>query len=386
MQLLNRIACASSLSTCPMDVETTRRLARPILLLANGNLNGRVIRLLADHLHLRGRWPVRLVASTGLRDLNTWPEERDRPHRVEPDWVTPDELHTLVAHAGAFVIPPFWNPFGPGLVSLGRRAGTPVVYVMADVGYGVRKLDVADSTMLPEYICAADPITRRLMIEHTIPGSLIRETGSPYFDEWVDTQLPPPPETPLRIGVLANPDGMREGRTNPEDRTPEGVIEAIKRVLDIHQDAHLTVRLHPRQDPTRIREAFTLPPSATFDPVEPASPFAEFLAAHHLVVGSYSMGLAVARLLGRPTVSFQPPMADDGLRREIFAAWDVPVATDDEMFETMIVERLKSPGQRLDVRSVLYQPGHSLEAIEKVIDEAQARRGDLVESSVNVRC
>jgi len=368
-----------------MNVDDTGSVTRPILLLANGNLNGRVIRLLADHLHLIQRWPIRLVAALGLKDLNAWPEERGRPHRVEPDWVTPEELNALVATACAFVVPPFWNPFVRGLVAMAHRAGTPVVYVMADVGYGVRKLDVEDRSMLPGHICAPDPITRRLLVEHRIPASLIRETGSPYFDEWVDTPIPPPPATSLRIGVLANPDGMRERLTNREERTPEGVIEAMRQVLDVYPGSRMTVRLHPRQDADRIPEAFALPQSADFDPLEPVSPLVEFLTAHHLIVGSYSMGLMVARLLGRATVSYQPPLVDDGLRREIFDAWDVPVATDEDMFVAMISERLRFPGKPLDMPSVLYQPGRSLEAIEQVIGEARARRGVLVGGSANVR-
>ncbi|MGE0703580.1 MAG: hypothetical protein AB7F99_00230 [Vicinamibacterales bacterium] len=366
-----------------MSADETRPAARPVLLLANGNLNGRVIRLLADHLHLRRRWPVRLVAATGLKELVTWPEERDRPHCVEPDWVTPDELNALVAAAAAFVVPPFWNPFVRELVSLAHLAGTPVMYLMADVGYGVRKLDVAESSMLPGHICVPDPITRRLMIENGIPAPLIRETGSPYFDEWVNTRLRPVPETRLRIGVLANPDGMRERLTNREERTPEGVIEALQRVLGLFPGAQVTVRLHPRQAPARIDELFSLPASAAFEPLEPSSPLADFLSAHHVIVGSYSAGLMVARLLGRAVVSFQPPMADDGLRREIFATWDVPVATDEDMFAAMVAERLRFPGGPLDLPSLLYEPGRSLEAIEQVIDEALARRGALAGVSAN---
>jgi hypothetical protein len=64
-------------------------------------------------------------------------------------------------------------------------------------------------------------------------------------------------------------------------------------------------------------------------------------------------------------------MHDDGLRREIFAAWDVPVATDEDALAVLVADRLRCPGPPLAPETVLYQPGRSVAAIMDVIAEAQ---------------
>jgi hypothetical protein len=347
----------------------------PILLLANGNLNGRVIRLVSDEVHRTHDRRVRVISATRLNPVNPWPDERSSPHAIEPDRVDWAEAEKLVRTASVFVLPPFWDGSARRLVGLARQAGTPVVYVVADIGYGARKLDAADASSLPDRICVGDPITRRLLIRNGIPTSVIRNVGSPYFDSILTCPpLPPPTGKALRVGLLANKDGMRERLSNRDEVSAEGVLPAVHRALKAFPGSRLTIRLHPRQDPARIREAFTLPESAVFDPLPPRSTLPEFISAHHLIVGSYSLGLMVARMLGRPAVSFQPPMDDDGLRREVFAAWDVPVATDEDALAARISERLQSAGRPLAPETLLYQPGGSLEAISRVILEVQSQK------------
>jgi hypothetical protein len=173
------------------------------------------------------------------------------------------------------------------------------------------------------------------------------------------------------VGVLANPDGLRERLTNRHEHSAEGVVPALRRALRAFPGAQVTIRLHPRQDPARIVAAFAPWASVTFDPLPAQSALPEFVAAHHLIVGSYSMGLMMARLLGRPAVSFQPPIPDHGIRREIFAVWDVPVAATDDEFAAMIAERLADARPALAPDTVLYEPHGSLAAITAVVLEAQ---------------
>jgi hypothetical protein len=344
----------------------------PIVLLANGNLNGRVIRLVADDLHRQQQRRVRLISSITLNPVNRWPEERPNPHVVEPEIATLAEAERVVREASVFVLPPFWDRSACRLVGAARRAGTPVVYVVADVGYGVRKLDAADDWEMPDRVCVADPITRRLVVENGVPPSIIRDVGSPYFDAVLaEEPLRPPPGHTLRVGLLANPNGMRERLSDRNEVSPEGVLPGLLAALEALAvpDHHVTIRLHPRQKPELADETFSRCDRTSIDPFPSTSTLAEFLTAHHLVVGSYSMGLMVARMLGRPAVSFQPPMADDGLRREIFAAWDVPVATDQRELTALIAEHLQRAHWPVTLERVLYHPGKSLDAIRKVIDE-----------------
>lgn len=349
------------------------RATAPILLLANGNLNGRVIRLVADELHREHGRAVRVISATRMNPLTHWPDERAHPHAVEVECVGRAELERLVGMASVFVAPPFWDPWLRRLVHLARDAGTPTVCVVADVGYGALKLDPHDTGGLPDRIGVSDPVTKRLMIANGIDASTLREFGSPYFDSLLaEPPLPPPPGPPVRIGILANPNGMRERLTDRDTRTPEDVLPAVHRVMQAYPGSRITLRLHPRQDPTRIHEAFDVPASVDID-ASPQSPVAEFMSTHHLIVGSYSMGLMVARLLGRPAVSYQPPWDDDpGIRREIFAAWNVPVATTEDELSAIIAERLGAPCRPLDPEAVLYRPGRSLPAIAEEILAAQA--------------
>jgi hypothetical protein len=220
-----------------------------------------------------------------------------------------------------------------------------------------------------------DPVTRDLLVRIGIPESIIRNVGSPYFDSIVaGPALPAPSGRPLRIGVLANPNGVRERLGNRNEVSPEGVLPVLDRALKAFPGSRVTIRLHPRQDPARIREAFVLPESAVFDPLPATSTFPEFVAAHHVIVGSYSMGLMVARMLGRPAVSFQPPRDDDGLRREAFAAWDVPVATDEDTLAARISEGLQSTCRPLAPEKLLYHPGRALDVISGLILGMQSKK------------
>jgi hypothetical protein len=356
---------------------TRVRAAGPIVLLANGNLNGRVIRLIADELHRRHLGRVRVIATTTSNPLSPWPDERTHPHVVGAEQVEWREAEQLVREASVFVLAPSWDGSARRLVGVARRAGTPVVCVVADVGYGARKLDVADRSERADRICVADPITKELLLRNGIPASTICNAGSPYLDSILAAApLPPPPGGALRVAVLANPNGTRERLSDRCEVSPEGVLPALCAALNALAvpEYRVTIRLHPRQKADRIPEWLPLPEAATFDPFPSTSTFPDFLSEHHLVVGSYSMGLMVARVLGRPAVSFQPRQADDGLRREIFAAWDVPVATDDAELAVLIAERLRCPGLPFDPGEVLYEPGRSLDALTRVILDAVSMR------------
>ena len=87
MRSLARSACDWTRSACPMpDDETasaqprTPREAGGAVFLTNGNLNGRVIRLVADHVHQTSDLRATVVS---FDPLTTWPEQRASPHLVK---------------------------------------------------------------------------------------------------------------------------------------------------------------------------------------------------------------------------------------------------------------------------------------------------------------
>lgn len=142
-----KIGLGSNRCGCRTMIEA--RATAPILLLANGNLNGRVIRLVADELHREHGRAVRVISATRMNPLTHWPDERAHPHAVEVECVGRAELERLVGMASVFVAPPFWDPWLRRLVHLARDAGTPTVCVVADVGYGALKLDPHDTGACP---------------------------------------------------------------------------------------------------------------------------------------------------------------------------------------------------------------------------------------------
>jgi hypothetical protein len=78
------------------------------------------------------------------------------PHVVEPDLLEVREAERRIRDAAVFVLPPFWSETARHLIGVVRRAGTPVVCVMADIGYGVQKLDATSPATLPDLVCVAD--------------------------------------------------------------------------------------------------------------------------------------------------------------------------------------------------------------------------------------
>ncbi len=340
-----------------------------VVFLTNGNLNGRVVRLVADHARSSGL----RVALFSFAPLTPWPEQRLAPHRVELRTVDFAEVERRVVSAGAFVYAP--SRFGtdhPRLVRLARRAGVPSVAIVADLGFLVdKRFDATEPSGLPDRVCVADPSTEALLLRCGVPERILRRTGNPHLDGAVRRMpLARPPTACRRVGVLVNP-VLDPGARRPAPPRPElEVVRGIERAVAGLPGVSLTLRLHPRLDPGCASDL----PEAALDPLEPRRPFEPFVADQHRVVGSHSMGLLVARLLGRPVASFQPA-GRPVVRTEVFAAWGIPNLTRPEELRSWLLAADEEVAAPLRVEDVLFRPGRSLEAILEVIGEVLSGSG-----------
>lgn len=333
-----------------------------VVFLTNGNLNGRVIRLVADHAQETSGLRATLLS---FAPLTPWPEQQGSPHRVEPRLVDLAEAERRIASARAFVYAP--SPFAdhPRLVRLARRLGVPSVAIIADVGWGETKLDPAEPSGLPDRVCVADPVTEELLLRRGVAERILRRTGSPHLDVTVQrTPLPPPAAPGRRVGALVNPVLDLRAPVRPAPRPELEVVRGIERAVAGLPGVSLTLRLHPRLDPRCASDL----PGAALDPLEPRRPFEEFVADQHRVVGSHSTGLLVARMLGRPAASFQPE-AGAAIRAELFAAWGIPILTRPEDRRSWLLASDEAVAPPLRIEELLFRPGRSLEAIAEVVGE-----------------
>jgi hypothetical protein len=334
---------------------------KPVVFLANGNLNGRTIRLVADHFDSTHRLPVRLI-STGA--LLRWPEERSHPHTVQATPVDPAEAERLIAGASAYVFAATFDPIPNRMVGVARRAGTPSFCIVADVDFGAARLDPADPSSLPDRIGIGDPITSSLLTERGVPPSIIGHVGSPYLDSILSVPaLPRPGGRELRVGLLFNPDGIEARKVGYSE---EDVFWGTREALKPLPESRLTIRPHPRLDPSWIEEAVATIDSAVVESADRRT-MVEFVASHHLTVASYSTGLLVTKALGRPAVSFQPSPDGRRLRGEAFSSWGIPIVSTSDELSRSVAESRRSPSKPLPFERLLFQPHQSLEEISREI-------------------
>ena len=188
--------------------------------------------------------------------------------------------------------------------------------------------------------------------------------GSPQLDVSVlNGLLPPLPPGPLRVGHLATPN--RHDWCKPElccDYDEQDVLQGICGALAEIRGANLCVRLHPRhlrgKNPLPV-----LPANVSLDPVEQRSSVDDFVARHHIIIGSYSSSLLSARLRGRPTISYQPQRGKV-IRGEILSAAGISVARcSKQLVEILECSNTPSPPEP---SKWLYHPGRS---VNRIVDE-----------------
>jgi hypothetical protein len=229
-----------------------------------------------------------------------------------------------------------WYDDLPELIPAARRAGTASVCIMADVGFGTEKVDPGDPSRLPDRVCVADPVTKALVVRRGLSQSIVVEAGSPYLDTVLPhAPLPRLDSSPRRIGLLVNPELASGPEPRSTGRVDVEVARAIQRVIATLPDTRLTLRMHPRlKSPIEV-------PGAALDPIEPRSTMPEFVSGQHRILGTYSTGLLVVRLLGRPALSFQPRSQGTVRRPEVFEAWGIPVLREPADLRAWLLEPIE---------------------------------------------
>jgi hypothetical protein len=137
-------------------------------------------------------------------------------------------------------------------------------------------------------------------------------------------------------------------------------------------DLRMTVRPHPRLSIQENRELRGRTESSRIEPPESATAMADFVFRHDIIVGAYSMGLLVARQLGRPAVSFQPVASENRFREEIFAAWGIPVVQRPAHLAPRIREAVRSGAKQRAINELVFQRSQSVETISCAVLEMSA--------------
>ncbi|MEM9302016.1 MAG: hypothetical protein AAGE01_07885 [Pseudomonadota bacterium] len=314
-----------------------------VFCLANGNLNGRTIRLIADALATNGAVEPDLYTTASV---TPWPEEREAPHRLPVATVSWEEAARRIVAADAFLFPLNWLGATQQLIGAARRAGVPSLGLLCDIGYDAHRIDPSKADSIPDWIGVADPISRDLVLAAGARPAQLLKLGSPYLDS-MGKPVSPPLAGRRRIGVLGSLDYRRRGL--PGKRSSEASMqERILAVLEESGAVEVALREHPRAGST-----------------DTVSTMREYIAEVHGVVGTYSTGLIVARMLGRHACSFQPERALR-LREDALRAWDVPILATDAALKAWVdtVVEGRSPPP---VKGRRYETGRSCAAIAACI-------------------
>ena len=145
-----------------------------VIVVAGGNLNGLVLRLVAERLNLQGKVRVSLLHNIGLTD---WPEFPGHQFNVVAEHAKTDEILGRVATADALVLPASFRPeFGP-LIRTARNAGIPAICIVADSGFGTERFKDFAREDFPTALCIPDPLTMDLCINSGFPREVLVNAG-----------------------------------------------------------------------------------------------------------------------------------------------------------------------------------------------------------------
>lgn len=342
-----------------INVDRTSTSKSGVIILAGGNLNGRVMRLVADELAECGRLKTRLL---GIFPLLEWSEQPGDSHLVAPIAVEWDQIRQHLAGTSAFVFAPSFRDGFWDLVREAKSLGIPTVCVLADIGFGAERFEGIDQVCMPDLICVSDPVTLQLCLDIGVPEERLFKSGSPYLDTMIGQRLPDGPAGTRRIGLLLGTERLSPQKKRCSGRPERTLLEGVHSAVRAIEGMEMTVRLHPRiaNDPSLV------PEDAALDPLYPRSTFFDFLTHHHQIIASMSTGLLVARILGRHALSFQPDR-DRACRLEIFEAWGIPVVHHVDEVEAWLRETRDKTPELLCLDGKLYQPGKSLAAITDLV-------------------
>lgn len=349
-----------------------------IVVYANGNLNGRVPRLIADEFARTWGRQVRLIHCV---PLVRWPEEAANPHLVPAERVSWEEATRACLDAAVVVYPPSFEWRAMAMFREARCAGVPSLAVLPDIGFGAERFQSVHALDLPEQLGVADPVTRDMLIERGVPESICRGVGSPYLDTVLVTPRPPRLDAEgLHVGFLLNPDmspaeAERSTQVNYRQADAAGTLA---RAVAAMTDTTMTVRPHPRMEEARARALFEGVANAEIDPTRSRSTMEEFCARQHVILATNSSGLIVARLLGLGAVSFQPAPEGLAFREALFEAWGIPIVRDVRELASALHRASSSADLDLPLDRLLYNPGRSLEVIARLtvefLDRARTER------------
>ncbi len=346
-------------------VTSTKRVEFMILIYTNGNLNGRVARLIADRIAQNGEQTVRVIYSSSI---TKWPEEESTPYLVDAWFVTQEEAEDLATKATVFVYTASWDGWVGMLARKAHYNGARVICVFADIGYGVEKVANFKNEWLPPFIIVPDPVTYGLLLKAGVPENNLIKAGSPYLDWFLRSKSRKKKcvSEKINVGLLLSPEANYQ-ENNAGGSLCSQIDASIRAAKSISQlsNIFLTVRPHPKMDVTELSGYDELASIST-DKAAHSSSIEEFCAKQDIIVGVRSLGLLVARVLGLHAVSFQPISEGMGSREAVFEKWGVSLARNEWQLRKTISAACLNKPNRINLKKHIYNAGFSLDEIYKI--------------------
>lgn len=248
-----------------------------------------------------------------------------------------------------------------------RRLGVPALVVLSDIGNGATKFKDPGGWALPDVLAVPDQITWGNLKTAGIPEAILFPLGSPYLDEICERPLPCQPNSNrITLFDLPNADDFSNmGISAPytELQVVGGFTESVAKLRDVRP----VVRPHPKQraDPAYRASPFS---ERAGTPLHLLESLEECIGASKIVVSTYSTCLLLAHRLGRHAVSYQPNTGHNAVRRDLYFATGIPIATSACELMGIIERMLTEPDPPPSTPSFLFNPGSSLNALSALVE------------------
>lgn len=249
-----------------------------------------------------------------------------------------------------------------------RRLGIPTLVILSDLGSGATKFRDQAGWALPDVLAVTDQITWSNLASAGISEDILYPLGSPYLDNMCTRTLPVA-ATPNRITFFDLPnsdDFVNQGRLPlyTERELARDFTESMSELGDVFP----VIRPHPKQrtDPTYHATAFSRTTGIPYDSRETLE---ECIGASQVVVSSYSTCLLLAHQLGRHAISYQPNAGDAAVRRDLYLAARIPIATSKRELTNILKRMLIESPPPAYVAHFLFNAGRSLNALSLLVEK-----------------
>ncbi|MDO8493071.1 MAG: polysialyltransferase family glycosyltransferase [bacterium] len=168
-------------------------------------------------------------------------------------------------------------------------------------------LKVKDFKYLPDVICVMDDFASKEMIKDGFVQEMIRVTGNPHFDSFIES-ISPELREKNRILFISQPYSDTENVATNFGYTEFDVLDDLLEILEDHNDYKLIIRPHPKEEQGKFNEVIKSRKNISLD--DDTTDVRTSISRADLIIGMNSMVLLQAGLAGKDVISYQPGLKD----------------------------------------------------------------------------